>query len=69
MVKESEFGGEPIWFSDAGSLDDPSWGSLPRAGTGRAGEIYVASAPPWCLLHPDLPHDEVYRGDSRPICR
>ena len=35
----------------AGSLDDPS-----RYRPSR--EIYVASAQPWCLLHPDLPHDE-----------
>ena len=35
----------------AGSLDDPSWYRPSR-------EIYVASAQPWCLLHPDLPHDE-----------
>ena len=35
----------------AGSVDDPS-----RYRPSR--EIYVASAQPWCLLHPDLPHDE-----------
>ena len=35
----------------SGSLDDPS-----RYRPSR--EIYVASAQPWCLLHPDLPHDE-----------
>ncbi len=35
----------------AGSVDDPSWYRPSR-------EIYVASAQPWCLLHPDLPHDE-----------
>ena len=35
----------------AGSLDDPS-----RYRPSR--EIYVASAQPWCLLHPDLPQDE-----------
>ncbi len=35
----------------AGSLDDPSSYEPSR-------EIYVASAQPWCLLHPDLTHDE-----------
>ena len=35
----------------AGSVDDPSWYRPSQ-------EIYVASAQPWCLLHPDLPHDE-----------
>ena len=34
----------------AGSLDDPGWYRPSR-------EIYVASAQPWCRLHPDLPHD------------
>ena len=34
----------------AGSLDAPSWYRPSR-------EIYVASAQPWCLLHPDLPQD------------
>ena len=35
----------------AGSLDDPSSYRPSR-------EIYVASAQPWNLLHPDLPQDE-----------
>ncbi len=35
----------------AGSLDDPGAYEPSR-------EIYVASAQPWCLLHPDLTHDE-----------
>ena len=35
----------------AGSLDDPSWFRPSR-------EIYVASAQPWNLLHPELPQDE-----------
>lgn len=35
----------------AGSLDHPSAYKPSR-------EIYVASARPWCLLHPDLIHDE-----------
>ena len=34
----------------AGSLDDPSEYRPSR-------EIYVASAQPWSLLHPDVPHD------------
>ena len=34
----------------AGSLDD-------AGGYRPSREIYVASAQPWCLLHPDLPHD------------
>ena len=46
----------------AGSLGDPSWFRPSR-------EIYVASAQPWCLLHPDLPHDEAMpvrrRADRR----
>lgn len=32
----------------AGSLDDPSWYQPSR-------DIYVASAQPWDVLHPDLP--------------
>lgn len=32
----------------AGSLDDPSWFKPSR-------DIYVASAQPWDLLHPDIP--------------
>ena len=32
----------------AGSLDDPSWYQPSR-------DIYVASAQPWDLLHPDIP--------------
>lgn len=39
----------------AGSLDDPS-GYAP----GR--EIFVGSAQPWSLLHPDVPHDEAMPG-------
>ena len=39
----------------AGSLDDPS-----EYKPGR--EIYVASAQPWDLLHPDIPHDEGLPG-------
>lgn len=35
----------------AGSLDDPSWYRPSR-------EIDVASAQPWCPMHPDIPHDE-----------
>ena len=32
----------------AGSLDDPSWCRPSR-------DIYVASAQPWDIMHPDLP--------------
>ena len=39
----------------AGSLDDPSWYRASR-------EIYVASAQPWSLVHPDIPHDEGMPG-------
>ncbi len=39
----------------AGSLDDPSWYRPSR-------EIFVGSAQPWDLLHPDLPHDEAMPG-------
>ena len=39
----------------AGSLDDPSSYRPSR-------EIYVASAQPWNLLHPDLPQDEGMPG-------
>ena len=35
----------------AGSLDDPSWYEPSR-------NIYVASAQPWDLMHPDLPKDD-----------
>jgi len=35
----------------AGSLDDPSWYQPSR-------DIYVASAQPWDVMHPDLPKDE-----------
>lgn len=35
----------------AGSLDDPSWYKPSR-------DIYVSSAQPWDLMHPDLPKDE-----------
>ncbi len=36
----------------AGSLDDPSWYKPSR-------DIFVASAQPWDLMHPDLPRDDV----------
>jgi len=35
----------------AGSLDDPSWYQPSR-------DIYVASAQPWDVMHPDLPKDD-----------
>ena len=44
----------------AGSLDDPSWYKPSR-------EIYVASAQPWALMHPDLPKDHAgAKGDAQP---
>ena len=39
----------------AGSLDNPSAYRPSR-------EIYAASAQPWSLLHPDVPHDESMPG-------
>ena len=42
----------------AGSLDGPSKYQPSR-------EIYVTSAQPWNLLHPDLPKDEGMPGRSR----
>ena len=39
----------------AGSLDDPIWYRPSR-------EIYVASAQPWSLMHPDIPHDKGMPG-------
>ena len=42
----------------AGSLDDPGRFQPSR-------EIYVASAQPWNLLHPDLPRDEAMPGRLR----
>jgi len=35
----------------AGSLDDPSWYQPSR-------DIYVASAQPWDIMHPDLPKSD-----------
>ena len=52
LVNGANTAGRAIY---AGSLDDPSWYVPSR-------EIYVASAQPWSLLHPDVPHDEGMPG-------
>ena len=48
IVNESNTNARALY---AGSLDDPSWYEPSR-------DIYVASAQPWDLMHPDLPKDD-----------
>ena len=48
IVNESNTNARALY---AGSLDDPSWYEPSR-------NIYVASAQPWDLMHPDLPKDD-----------
>ena len=48
IVNESNTNARALY---AGSLDDPSWYEPSR-------NIYIASAQPWDLMHPDLPKDD-----------